>query len=403
MTPRRGSTFVVMMAMAMAMAIGAARPVAAQQTREEERAAAQAEKAKNLHPYEPTTTERRIQRIEKAFLNPPPVYAFIGSVFPGGFLAIGPGYRGRYAESGAFDVHAAWSLKNYKAVDGFVKLPEMADGRISVEVRGNWLDAPKVAFFGVGNASQLDQKTSFLYRAATAGATARVAATSFFSAGGGLDVIDIDTGSGTSGTSIERRFPPAAAPGLGASPTYVRSRLFADADWRSSPGYTRSGGHYRLDWSNYHETTTGPYGFRRLDVELAQFIPLLRENWVIALRGLASLTDTPSGGTVPYFLMPSLGGSSELRGYPSWRFRDRNRMLLTGEYRWMAGRFIDMALFLDAGKVAPRHADLDFRDLKTSYGIGVRFHTPNATALRIEIARKRDEGVGLVFAFGPVF
>ena len=43
-----------------------------------------------------------------------------------------------------------------------------------------------------------------------------------------------------------------------------------------------------------------------------------------------------------------------LRGYPSWRFRDRNRLLLTGEYRWTAGQFVDMALFVDAGKVAAR-------------------------------------------------
>ena len=54
--------------------------------------------------------------------------------------------------------------------------------------------------------------------------------------------------------------------------------------------------------------------------------------------------------------MPDLGGSHTLRGYPTWRFRDRNRLLLTGEYRWTAGPFVDMALFLDAGKVAPRVA-----------------------------------------------
>lgn len=374
----------------------------AQETREEERAAAQAEKAKHLHPYEPTTLERRIQRIERALLNPPPVYAFVGSVFPGGFLAVGPGYRGRYAESGAFDVHAAWSLKNYKTVDGFLKLPEFAGGRLGVDIRGNWIDAPKVAFYGLGNGSRSDEKTSFLYRATTVGASARVAASPFFSVGGGLDVLDIETASGTSGTSIEQRFTPANAPGLHASPTYVRSRLFADLDRRSSPGYTRRGGHYRIDWSDHHETTAGLSSFRRLDAEIDQFIPLLRENWVIALRALVSTTDTPAGNAVPYFLMPTLGGSSQLRGYPSWRFRDPHRMLLTGEYRWMAGQFVDMALFVDAGKVAARRRDLDLQDLTTAYGIGARFHTPSATVMRIELARTA-EGASLVFGFGPVF
>jgi len=90
---------------------------------------------------------------------------------------------------------------------------------------------------------------------------------------------------------------------------------------------------------------------------------------VIALRALASTTETDAGQTVPYFLMPSLGGSSELRGYPTWRFRDRNRILFTGEYRWTAGQFVDMAVFFDAGKVAARRTDLDQEvPMPESYG-----------------------------------
>ena len=77
---------------------------------------------------------------------------------------------------------------------------------------------------------------------------------------------------------------------------------------------------------------------------------------MIALRGLVSTTETASGQDVPYFLLPDLGGSHTLRGYPAWRFRGRNRMILTGEYRWTAGPLVDMALFLDAGKVADRAA-----------------------------------------------
>jgi outer membrane translocation and assembly module TamA len=76
--------------------------------------------------------------------------------------------------------------------------------------------------------------------------------------------------------------------------------------------------------------------------------------------------------------------------------------LLTGEYRWTAGNFVDMALFLDAGKVVAEHSDVDLEKLRTTYGIGVRFHTPAATVMRIEIAHTH-EGNGLIFAFGPSF
>ena len=91
-----------------------------------------------------------------------------------------------------------------------------------------------------------------------------------------------------------------------------------------------------------------------------------------------------------------------MRGYQPWRFRDRNRLLLSGEYRWTAGSYLDMALFVDAGKVAPRLADLNLHDLTTSFGIGASLHTPMSTVTRIELARTR-EGHSLVFSFSPSF
>ena len=146
----------------------------------------------------------------------------------------------------------------------------------------------------------------------------------------------------------------------------------------------------------------GNHGFRRVDAQATKLIPIVRENWVIALRAAASTTDALAGNDVPYFLMPDLGGSHALRGYPAWRFRDRHRMVLTGEYRWTAGQFVDIALFVDAGKVAARARDLDLRGLKTPYGIGVTLHTPSRTFARIELARTR-EGLGLMFSFSPTF
>ena len=108
------------------------------------------------------------------------------------------------------------------------------------------------------------------------------------------------------------------------------------------------------------------------------------------------------GQDVPYFLKPDLGGHQALRGYSSFRFRDRSSLLLTGEYRWSAGPLVDMALFADAGTVAPRLEAVSLGDLHTSYGIGFTLHTPSTTFTRIELARSR-EGLGLLVSFGPSF
>jgi outer membrane protein assembly factor BamA len=178
--------------------------------------------------------------------------------------------------------------------------------------------------------------------------------------------------------------------------------VFAEVDWRQSPGYTTRGGLYRVEWSDYRENSAGAHSFNRVDAEVQEFVPVLRESSVIALRALASSTSTGAGKDVPYVLLPDLGGSHTLRGYPTWRFRDRSRMLLTGEYRWRAGHFVDMALFMDAGMVAPRFSDIDVQEFRKTYGIGMSFHTPISTVTRIEVART-SEATSLVFSFSPSF
>jgi outer membrane translocation and assembly module TamA len=106
---------------------------------------------------------------------------------------------------------------------------------------------------------------------------------------------------------------------------------------------------------------------------------------------------------VPYFLLPSLGSGRTLRGYSSWRFRDRHLILGQAELRWIPNRLgMDMALFYDAGKVTNRREDLDFDGVKHDWGIGVRFHLPAYTFLRLEGA-KGTEGWKLVFAASAPF
>ena len=379
----------VMRAATAAVILTIAAPAMAQQTRAGQIAADQAEKATTLHPYEPDQLEERLETIDSALMSTRPVYAFIGSVFAGGGMAVGPGYRGRFGDSGRFDAHAGWSVKNYKAADANVTLPAFASGRVTVMGRASWRDAPDVAFYGVGNDSHKD-RGGFSYTASTVGVSSRVKAAGPLAFGGGLDATRIDAAPAR-GRTVEA-----------ARPTSIVSRVFAEIDSRTAARYTRRGSLYRVEWSDHRQTNGGPYTFGRVDAEAQHFVPILRERWVIALRALTSSTTTAAGREVPYFLMPDLGGSHTLRGYSAWRFRDRNRLLMTGELRWTAGPFVDMALFLDAGKVAGRAADLDLSRLKKTYGIGLSLHTLTSTVTRIEVARTA-EGSSLGFSFSPSF
>jgi AAA family ATP:ADP antiporter len=358
-------------------------------TRQSEHAARQADKATKLGSYQPDALERNIRRAEGILSSKRPVYTFIGSAYSGGGLAVGPGYRTTYGDSGTINAHAAWSIRNYKTTVVSVGLPEMKGGRLTVAMNGRWLDAPKVSFYGTGAGTSRDNKQTYEYTTRSVGALARVQASKRFAFGGGFDMV-----------SSEAKAPFGATEAL-VSPTYGESRAFAEFDTRTTPGYTTSGGFYRVDVADSRETGGGRYTFQRIDADVQRFIPILRGNQAIALRGLVTTTTTADGNDVPFFLLPDLGGH-ELRGYPSFRFRDRNRLLLTGEYRWAAGPFVDMSVFMDAGTVAHHFDDLELSRLTTTQGVGLTFHTPRMTALRVEVARSR-EGMGLVFSFSPNF
>jgi hypothetical protein len=379
-------------------------PAAAQETRAAELARAQAEKARATRPYGPGRIERTITRLtQKGFFTlPQGLYPFVGSVMAGGGLALGPAVRRPFGETGSLSGYAAWSIRNYKALDARLLAPAVAAGRIRLEAHGRWLDAPSVAFYGVGNDTRRGARSTFLLRPTTVGATASVTPIPSLRLGGGVDYLDIETGRGRREVSATDRFAAADAPGLGASPSFTVPRAFAELDTRQSPGYTTSGALVRVDVASYRQRDVSAFSFRRLDAESNVFIPILRANWVIALRALASFTDADAGSDVPFFLMPSLGGGSELRGFRSFRFRDRHRMLFTGEYRWTPSRFLDMALFYETGAVAARRGDLSSATLHPSYGFGMRFHAPQATVLRFELARGR-EGTRFIVGSGPVF
>ena len=84
--------------------------------------------------------------------------------------------------------------------------------------------------------------------------------------------------------------------------------------------------------------------------------------------------------------MPTLGGSTTLRGFERVPFPRRNAFLFNAEYRWEAFSGLDMAIFGDWGDVGPTWDDIDFDQLKIDYGLGFRFNTFRSVFLRIDLA-----------------
>jgi hypothetical protein len=211
---------------------------------------------------------------------------------------------------------------------------------------------------------------------------------------------DLKSGQGTA-PSVDEVYTPESLPGVGTRTTFLHTQATVGFDSRPSSGYARRGGFYGVTGHDYTDRDDA-LGFRQVDYEVIQHFPILRDTWVVSLHGLAKTTWDKGDQATPFYLMPSLGGGSNLRGFSSFRFSDLHSLLLQAEWRIIANRFFESAVFYDAGKVAARTSDLDLHHLKSDYGFGLRFHAPLATVLRVDVARS-NEGTRLVFAASPVF
>ena len=246
--------------------------VTSQETRAERIRQEQADKLRTVTPPELSGAEKIVHRLEDwGWLTGEPrgVYPVLDSVYPGGGFAAGLGARKPFGDDGAISVIGAYSINNFWRAQTEVSMPSFASNRGRVSLRAGYLDAPDVKYYGIGQDSDKDDKTSFGYTPFGGGGRLDFDVSRYVSVGGGVNYIDIETGSGASGPSIEQRFSHADSPGLELDQfKYVNSTARAVVDWRRQLGYAGAGGLYRVQFDDFRETDSDQYSFRSLKLAI---------------------------------------------------------------------------------------------------------------------------------------
>lgn len=388
-------------------------PAHGQSTRAEELERQRSAKAADLTEYRPGRIERLMLSLEQQDL--------AGRIAPrngffvrygyrtkpvGAGIGLGGGYRHDLFERRARVVgEAGVSMRKYTLLRGDFSLPYLAGERLEIGIEGTRRYDPQEDFYGRGRSSRVDDRVN--YRATSTAAIARIVVKprQWVSAGAHAGRLAASIGSGTDTRypSIELRFADTDAPGLAEQPSFRYSDLFATVDYRDQPGNARAGGYYSLTLGSYVDLDFGRYSFRRVDLHLQQFFPIFDKKRVFALQARVISSSTADGRQVPFYLQPTVGGSTTLRSVSDYRFRDDNAIYLNAEYRWEAFSGLDMALFGDAGKVTAKPGDLGFGDLTHAYGVGLRFNTYKSVFLRLDVAAGAGEGIQYHFKFSKAF
>ena len=336
-----------------------------------------------------------------------------GTEFPAGAgIKFGLGYDRALTSGGAdprdpnrVDVTArgGYSTKGYTRGSVGVNARNLGGSRVDVEGVGQYCEFPQEDFFGLGMDSLESNRTNYLLEAVESGVAVRWKP-SRFQFGGGVAYFSPRVGRGKDSRflSTDDLFTTASAPGLGTETDYLKTNLSAELDWRDNPSYPHAGGRYALAVTNFDDRDLGRYDFYRVDVNLQQYVPLPDRYRLIALRAQGVFTTADDDQAVPFYLQPTLGGASHLRGFRESRFRDQNSVLVGAEYRWEAWWALDVALFADAGMVAPSRQSFSLRDAEVGYGVGFRLHSNRAFVARLDLAFS-NEGFIPLLRFEHVF
>jgi len=277
----------------------------AQDTREAEIAALQREKAAHLAPHRPHRAEELLLQVRQTLIEQPSgFYPYFASVYSGGGFTLGEGYRRYTGDRTHWSIAGLYSIKGYKLIEATEVSPGHFSGRLDLHATAGWRDATQVAYHGLGIDSPAEG-AAYRMQQGFAGGGVTIRPHKFLSLTATAAYESYTLQDPTDDSLSVEALARLDAPGAGADPDYVHTSVSAAFDWRPAADYARRGGQYSIARHHYGDRED-TFSFDRLDAEIVQHVPILRENWVLSFHGRLEST-LGDDDQVPYFLLPSDG------------------------------------------------------------------------------------------------
>jgi len=298
-----------------------------------------------------------------------------------------------------------YTYKRYQLYQLSASVPigsaDSTDG-LSLDLGAGYLSRAQDQFFGIGNDSRMEDETQ--YRAVTREASAGF--TKDFKEDWSSSVRGVYRRIGvtkpTAGPSLQDDLDSASVPGLfGAT---MGSIVFSiGRDNLAKEDYAFKGGSDQLQISFNDSLSGAGFQYWRYRFASQHFFPLSNDGRkVIAVRGFVETNQTTAGRAIPFFDMPVLGTSQTLRGFQTFRFRDKTALAASLEYRYRIWPRIDLGLFVDQGQVAPQLGDLALNRFHTGYGLRLFGWLKPTSPISIDYGRS-SETWRFYVSFNPRF
>lgn len=324
-----------------------------------------------------------------------------GSLITGAGLTAGVGYRRWLRPSTVLvDASAVYSWRGYRGAQARIERPTLFGHRLTLGMQYRWQDLVQVEYFGQGADSRETDRSDYRLTSHNVVGYANVRVARHISVRARTGWLHRPTLRPPSG-HFQRGVPSSLdvfaddlAIARTEQPHYRHQELSVLRDTRNNPGYSTRGGLARSAWLRFDASDGSRSAFQRYELEGMHFVPMASGRAVLVGRGWLAMTDVEATQSVPFYLLPSLGGNNTLRAFNNFRFHDRHMVMVNGELRVPMAAYLDAAVFVDAGNVGPRIRSLNLD--RASVGVGLRLHTKQATWARLDVAASR-EGWRIIF------
>jgi hypothetical protein len=171
-----------------------------------------------------------------------------------------------------------------------------------------------------------------------------------------------------------------------------------EIDSRDHEQFPRSGWLWKADARFYRDSFGSDFNTETFKISANHYLPM-RDRDALATRFAFRAT----GEDAPFFILSTFGGSTDLRGYPGGRYRDRMMYALQSEYRWQVNDRWILTGFAGFGEVASAASEFG-EDFLPAAGVGARFviSQKHRVALSTDVAIGNDD-VEFYFGVGEAF
>jgi len=178
--------------------------------------------------------------------------------------------------------------------------------------------------------------------------------------------------------------------------------ITANLDTRDNTFTSTSGEFVDIQLNFYSSQLIGDFGFNNFALDARKYFgfDVLNALHVFA----AQFSAWHATGDIPFYLLPTFGGKSDMRGIFTGRFRDKNSYFFQAEYRFPVYWIIGMVLFGGTAQAAPEINKFSFNGTKFAYGLGIRLNVipDEKISLRADFGFSNGEGQ-LYLGFGEAF